>query len=119
MQDNTSENYLKLEKRSRRKNIILRSFLFFVLILFAIYFIFPLIVMVLTSLKTMEEIRQGTLLTIPSSVTLDYWKIAWSGRGYGAGDTFLRPYFWNSLKMVVPSVLFSTFLGAMTGYILT
>jgi|TARA_B110000438_G_C15815824_1_gene651905 glucose/mannose transport system permease protein len=119
MQDSTSAKFLKLEEKSRRKNFFLRSFLYFILILFSLYFIFPLVVMILTSLKTMEEIRQGTLLTLPKTITLDYWKIAWGGRGYGAGDTFLRPYFWNSLKMVVPAVIFSTFLGAMTGYILT
>ena len=44
---------------------------------------------------------------------------AWGGRGYGAGDTFLKPYFWNSIKMVVPAVFFSTFIGAMAGYVLT
>ena len=119
MQDSTSAKFLKLEEKSRRKNFFLRSFLYFILILFSLYFIFPLVVMILTSLKTMEEIRRGTLLTLPKTITLDYWKIAWGGRGYGAGDTFLRPYFWNSLKMVVPAVIFSTFLGAMTGYILT
>ena len=75
--------------------------------------------MVVTSLKTMEEIRQGTLLTWPSSLNFDSWLVAWGGRGYGAGDTFLRPYFWNSIKMVVPAVFFSTFIGAMTGYVLT
>jgi glucose/mannose transport system permease protein len=75
--------------------------------------------MVVTSFKTMEEIRQGTLLTWPSQLNFESWAVAWGGRGYGAGDTFLRPYFWNSIKMVVPAVIFSTFIGAMTGYVLT
>ena len=54
-------------------------------------------------------------------MTLNFksWAVAWGGRGYGAGDTFLRPYFWNSIKMVVPAVVLSTFIGAMTGYVLT
>jgi len=75
--------------------------------------------MIVTSLKTMEEIRQGTLLTWPSQLNFESWGVAWGGRGYGAGDTFLRPYFWNSIKMVVPAVFFSTFIGAMSGYVLT
>ena len=120
MQDNSkSSSYQELEQKSKYTNIFLRWFLYFVLILFASYFIFPLYVMVVTSLKTMEEIRQGTLLTWPSTLNLDSWAVAWSGRGYGAGDTFLRPYFWNSIKMVVPAVFFSTFIGAMAGYVLT
>ncbi len=120
MQDNLqSSSYKELEQKSKYTNMFLRWFLYFVLILFASYFIFPLYVMVVTSLKTMEEIRQGTLLTWPSSLNFDSWLVAWGGRGYGAGDTFLRPYFWNSIKMVVPAVFFSTFIGAMTGYVLT
>ncbi len=115
----TSASYKQLEERSKIKNLLLRWFLYFVLILFASYFIFPLYVMVVTSFKTMEEIRQGTLLTWPSQLNFESWAVAWGGRGYGAGDTFLRPYFWNSIKMVVPAVIFSTFIGAMTGYVLT
>jgi len=38
----------------------------------------------------MEEIRQGTLLTLPSGLNFDSWAVAWEGRGYGAGDTFLK-----------------------------
>ena len=64
MQTNiTASSYKQLEQKSKVTNMLLRWFLYFVLILFASYFIFPLYVMVVTSLKTMEEIRQGTLLT--------------------------------------------------------
>ena len=68
-----SSSYKKLEQKSKYTNIFLRWFLYFVLILFASYFIFPLYVMIVTALKTMEEIRQGTLLTWPSSLNFDSW----------------------------------------------
>ena len=97
MQDKLQTSYKQLEMKSKYTNMFLRWFLYFVLILFASYFIFPLYVMVVTSLKTMEEIRQGTLLTWPSYLNFDSWLVAWGGRGYGAGDTFLKPYFWNSI----------------------
>ena len=119
MQDKIYSSYKQLEQKSKYTNMFLRWFLYFVLVIFALYFIFPLYVMVVTSLKTMEEIRQGTLLTWPSGLNFDSWLVAWGGRGYGAGDTFLKPYFWNSIKMVVPAVFFSTFIGAMAGYVLT
>ena len=67
----------------------------------------------------MEEIRQGNLMTLPREIMFDSWKTAWSGRGYAAGDVFLRPFFWNSIKMVVPAVAISTFFGALNGYALT
>ena len=63
MQDKIHSSYKQLEQKSKYTNMFLRWFLYFVLVVFAFYFIFPLYVMVVTSLKTMEEIRQGTLLT--------------------------------------------------------
>ena len=86
---------------------------------FAIYYLAPMYVMIVTSFKSMEEIRKGNLMMLPKEFLLDAWKIAWGGRGYDAGDVFLRPFFWNSTKMVVPAVVISTFLGAINGYILT
>ena len=108
-----------LERSASRKRIFHRWLLFLVLGLFALYYLAPLYVMIVTSLKSMEEIRQGNLMTLPGEFLLDAWKIAWSGRGYTAGDVFLRPFFWNSTKMVIPAVVISTFLGALNGYVLT
>ena len=108
-----------LERSASRKRTFYRWLLFLVLGLFAIYYLAPLYVMIVTSLKSMEEIRQGNLMTLPREFLLDAWKIAWSGRGYAAGDVFLRPFFWNSTKMVIPAVVISTFLGALNGYVLT
>ena len=108
-----------LEHSASRKRTFYRWLLFLVLGLFALYYLAPLYVMIVTSLKSMEEIRQGNLMTLPGEFLLDAWKIAWSGRGYTAGDVFLRPFFWNSTKMVIPAVVISTFLGALNGYVLT
>ena len=108
-----------LERSSSRKRTFYRWLLFLVLGLFALYYLAPLYVMIVTSLKSMEEIRQGNLMTLPGEFLLDAWKIAWSGRGYTAGDVCLRPFFWNSTKMVIPAVLISTFLGALNGSVLT
>ena len=107
------------ERSASRKRTFYRWLLFLVLGLFALYYLEPLYVMIVTSLKSMEEIRQGNLMTLPGEFLLDAWKIAWSGRGYTAGDVFLRPFFWNSTKMVIPAVVISTFLGALNGYVLT
>ncbi len=104
---------------SRVKKTFYRWLLFLILGVFALYYITPLYVMIVTSLKSMEEIRQGNLLTLPKEFLFDAWKIAWNGRGYEAGDVYLRPFFWNSVKMVVPAVVISTFLGALNGYALT
>ena len=108
-----------LERSASRKRTFYRWLLFMVLGLFAIYYLAPLYVMIITSLKSMEEIRQGNLMTLPGEIMFDSWKTAWSGRDYDAGNVFLRPFFWNSIKMVVPAVAISTFFGALNGYALT
>ena len=108
-----------LERSASRKRTFYRWLLFLILGLFGIYYLAPLYVMIVTSLKSMEEIRQGNLMTLPREIMFDSWKTAWSGRGYAAGDVFLRPFFWNSIKMVVPAVAISTFFGALNGYALT
>ena len=108
-----------LERSASRKRTFYRWLLFMVLGLFAIYYLAPLYVMIITSLKSMEEIRQGNLMTLPGEIIFDSWKTAWSGRDYDAGNVFLRPFFWNSIKMVVPAVAISTFFGALNGYALT
>ena len=108
-----------LERSASRKRTFYRWLLFMVLGLFAIYYLAPLYVMIITSLKSMEEIRQGNLMTLPGEIMFDAWKTAWSGRDYDAGNVFLRPFFWNSIKMVVPAVAISTFFGALNGYALT
>ena len=108
-----------LERSASRKRTFYRWLLFLILGLFGIYYLAPMYVMIVTSLKSMEEIRQGNLMTLPGEIMFDAWKTAWSGRGYAAGDVFLRPFFWNSIKLVVPAVVISTFFGALNGYALT
>ena len=109
-----------IERSATRRRTFYRWLLFIILGIFALYYLAPLYVMIITSLKTMEEIRQGNLMTLPGDIIFDSWKTAWSGRGgIDAGNVFLRPFFWNSIKMVVPAVVISTFFGALNGYALT
>lgn len=100
-------------------NRILRVLLFLILALFALYYLLPLIVMVSTSLKSLDEIRGGSLISLPRDVTFDPWGKAWDGACVDVRREGLRPYMWNSVVMVVPAVLLSTFLGSINGYALT
>ena len=50
-----------------------RVFIFGVLLLFAVYFLIPFFVMFITSVKTMDEIRTGTLIALPRQPTLEPW----------------------------------------------
>ncbi|NML17758.1 carbohydrate ABC transporter permease [Azohydromonas caseinilytica] len=89
------------------------------LLLFAAWFLAPLYVMVVTSLKDMAQIREGSLLSLPTSPSLEAWSRAWSSACTGTDCNGLRPFFMNSVLLVVPAVLISTAIGALNGYVLS
>lgn len=101
------------------KNTLLRLLLFAILGLFCLYYLMPLFVMISTSLKSLEEIRTSSLISLPKDVTFAAWQKAWSSACVGVRCTGLQPYFMNSILMVVPAVAISTLLGALNGYALT
>ena len=98
---------------------ISRVFIYLILIIFAIYYLLPLYVMLTNSLKPLEEIRSGGMLNLPEVWTLDPWRSAWSTAQIGVDPSGLKPYFWNSISMVIPAVMLTAILGAMNGYVLT
>jgi glucose/mannose transport system permease protein len=89
------------------------------LILFALYFLFPLYVMLSTSFKSLDQIHTGTMLTLPTSPTFAPWIKAWSEACTGVRCDGMQPFFMNSVKMVIPAVLISSIIGAFNGYVLT
>lgn len=102
-----------------RNGIFARAAIYAVLILFAVYYLLPLYVMLANSFKPLDEIRQGNMLALPHQWTIAPWLSAWSTAQIGVSPTGLKPYFLNSVLMVVPAVAISTILGALNGYVLT
>jgi glucose/mannose transport system permease protein len=102
-----------------RTGAFARAAIYAVLILFVVYYLLPLYVMVVNSVKPLDEIRQGNMLALPQVFTIEPWLSAWSTAQIGVQPTGLRPYFLNSILMVVPAVFASTLLGALNGYVLT
>ncbi len=94
-----------------------RFTIYAILFLFVLYFIAPLIVMVFTSVKTMEDIRNGTIISIPVDITLEPWIYAWNTACIGVKCEGIKIYFWNSVRMVIPAVIISTLIGAVNGYV--
>ena len=96
-----------------------RVLIYLVLILFALFYLLPLYVMLVNSVKPLPEITGGGMMSLPQVWTFEPWLKAWSTAQIGVEPTGLRPYFWNSISMVVPAVAISTILGALNGYVLT
>jgi glucose/mannose transport system permease protein len=87
--------------------------------LFALVYILPLLVMVLTALKPLEEVTGGNMFALPRAPSFEAWAKAWGTACVGLTCEGIKGYFWNSIKMVVPAVVISTLLGALNGYVLT
>lgn len=104
-------------QRRMMKQLVLRWLLYLLLCTFALYYMMPLFVMITTSLKNLEEIRTGSLMSLPREITLAAWSTAWSSACTGIQCEGLRPYFWNSVSLAVPAVFISTIIGAINGYV--
>ncbi|MEM9626148.1 MAG: carbohydrate ABC transporter permease [Pseudomonadota bacterium] len=85
----------------------------------ALFFLLPIWIMLLTSVKTMDEIRLGNILAWPEVITFEPWITAWSSACTGLTCEGVSVGFWNSIRILVPSVIVSTLVGAVNGYALT
>lgn len=88
------------------------------LVVSAVFFLLPLLLVIMNSLKPMEEIRQGNLLALPINPNFDAWVSAWQSACTGLECAGIRPGLWNSIKITIPSVMISTLAGALNGYAL-
>ena len=108
-----------VQTQSVQTGRITRKFIYLFLLLMALFYLLPFFIMVVNSVKPLSEITGGNMMALPEVFTIEPWLAAWSTAQVGVEPTGLRPYFWNSIKMVVPAVAISTVLGAINGYILT
>ena len=99
--------------------LIGRTVIYALLILFALYYLMPLFVMLTTSLKTLDDIRSGNLVALPREISFDAWGKAWGTACTGVFCGGLKGNFMNSVNFVVPAVIISTLVGAFNGYVLT
>ena len=104
--------------KNQLNKIILRIFLYLILSVFVIYYLLPLFVMITTSLKSLEEIRTGSLIALPRNITFEAWGTAWSTACTGIRCEGLKPFFWNSIFIAIPAVIISTLIGAINGYVI-
>ncbi len=96
-----------------------RAVVYGLLILVALYYLAPLFVMLATSVKSLDEIRSGSLVSLPARVSFDAWSKAWGSACTGADCSGLKGNFWNSVRFVLPAVVISSLIGAFNGYVLT
>jgi glucose/mannose transport system permease protein len=96
------------------RNIVLYG----ILGLVALYYVLPLWVMVMTSLKGMPEVRLGNIFAPPVEITFEPWVKAWATACTGLNCDGLSRGFWNSVIITVPSVILSILIASVNGYAL-
>ena len=104
----------KPRKAFSRSNILLYG----TLIMVAMYYLLPLYVMVVTSLKGMPEIRMGNVFGPPIEITFEPWVKACSTACTGINCDGLSRGFCNSVRILIPSVVLSIAISSVNGYAL-
>jgi glucose/mannose transport system permease protein len=95
-----------VEQKGRGGRIVL----YVILVLFALLFLVPVYVAIVTSLKGTQEVATGGIWDLPISPTFDNFSNAFETLSRGLG---------NSVFLTLPGVVISAVLGSMNGYVLS
>ena len=87
-----------------------RALLYGLLILFAAFFLLPLYLVILTSIKPLDEISLSAMWDLPTGIDFSAYALAWEK---------LAPAFANTFTLVIPAAIIASILGSLNGYVLS
>jgi glucose/mannose transport system permease protein len=87
-----------------------RGLIYFLLIFFAILFLIPVYMVLVTSVKTFDQVSLSTMWEFPKEFTL---------AAFAEALEKLSPNLMNSLALVLPGTLISAMIGSINGYVLS
>jgi glucose/mannose transport system permease protein len=90
--------------------MLVRPAVYLILIALSLFYLMPVYVMLVTSLKPLDQITLSEMWKLPASVDFS---------SYTTAFTRLAPNFLNSLYLVIPATLLSALLGSLNGYVLS
>jgi len=93
-----------------------RALIYLVVALIAAAYLVPLVVVVLNSLRTAEEIAQTSMIGWPQQWAWSNYVTAWGDFCVAQNCAGIRPYMLNSAIVTIPATVASTLLGAIAGY---
>ena len=82
--------------------------LYVVLLFFAAYYLMPIYMLVITSLKPFERVSLNEMWDLPTAFYLDNLMRAWP---------LVSANFFNSVIITVPAAIISSFIGSLNGYV--
>ena len=94
-----------------------RAVVYLGLVVLAVFYLLPVYVLVVTSLKELREVSLEAMWRLPRTLTLESFVRAWAGVP-GTGTRGLAQNFWNSVGLTVPAVALSVLMGSLNGYVL-
>ncbi|WP_066174904.1 carbohydrate ABC transporter permease [Bacillus marinisedimentorum] len=89
---------------------ISRPLIYLVLILLSLFYLMPIYVMLITSLKPLDQVTLAKMWELPQALDFSSYQIAFEK---------LAPNFINTLYLVIPATILSALLGSMNGYVLS
>lgn len=97
-------------RRLRRRSWFKARYLLYLPLLFmTVFYLIPMYVMLVTGFKAFDEVSLKTMWILPRGIHFDNYLEAYHK---------LAPHLWNSLNMVVPAAILSSFIGSINGFIL-
>jgi glucose/mannose transport system permease protein len=87
-----------------------RVLLYAVMIAFAAFYLLPVYLLIITSLKSFEEVSLSRMWDLPAGLNFESFARAWEVMG----GSFL-----NSIQLTVPATVISCLLGSLNGYVLS
>ena len=103
-------------RRRRVRGASVAVFVFLTMV--ALFVSIPLYVGVVTSFKPIDEITLGRIFALPVRWTFDPWWKAWNEMCTGLACDGIKQGFFNSVKILFPSLFFSIAISSVTGYAL-
>ncbi len=89
-----------------------------ILIVAAAFYLLPVYVLLMTGLKSFQEVSLARMWDLSSGFYLDSFAKAWFGKA-SEGIRGLGENFMNSVYLAVPATILSALLGSLNGYVLS
>jgi glucose/mannose transport system permease protein len=96
----------------------IRVVMYVVLVLFAIFYLTPVYILLITGLKSFQEVNLEHMWAFPHTFSLQSFYDALFGSEASA-MAGIAPNFINSFEMTIPATLLSALLGSLNGYVLS
>jgi glucose/mannose transport system permease protein len=87
-----------------------RVLLYAIMIMFAAFYLLPVYLLLITSLKSFDQVSLSNMWDLPRGLYLESFARAWEVMGGS---------FVNSVKLTVPATIISCLLGSLNGYVLS